>query len=221
MPPRRIARKFVLVLFSHISFPLLMLHCKSVRFRWFCDWFVTWLSFYGAELLTPRPNPMLLNHPLLALRVCFFSIFRATLRICGYAVAQLVEALRYKPEGRGFISRWGNWLNPSGHTVGLESTRPLTEISSSNICWGKGGRCVGQTPLPPSCAVVRNSGCLNPSIPKVFSKPVTGYRYLYAPNLEVILPSATWGLVVPWCKGPTYHCERDQFITVKGTQLSL
>jgi hypothetical protein len=26
----------------------------------------------------------------------------------GYAVAQLVEALRYKPEGRGFDSRWGH-----------------------------------------------------------------------------------------------------------------
>ena len=24
----------------------------------------------------------------------------------GYAVAQLVDALRYKPEGRGFVSRW-------------------------------------------------------------------------------------------------------------------
>ena len=27
----------------------------------------------------------------------------------GYTVAQLVEALRYKPEGRGFVSRWGHW----------------------------------------------------------------------------------------------------------------
>jgi hypothetical protein len=25
------------------------------------------------------------------------------------AVAQLVEAVRYKPEGGGFDSRWGNW----------------------------------------------------------------------------------------------------------------
>ena len=25
----------------------------------------------------------------------------------GYAVTQLVEALRYKPEGRGFDFRWG------------------------------------------------------------------------------------------------------------------
>ena len=27
----------------------------------------------------------------------------------GYAVAQLVEALRYRSEGRGFDSRWGRW----------------------------------------------------------------------------------------------------------------
>ena len=27
----------------------------------------------------------------------------------GFAVAQLVEALRYKPESRGFHSRWCQW----------------------------------------------------------------------------------------------------------------
>jgi hypothetical protein len=27
----------------------------------------------------------------------------------GHAVAQLVEALRHKPEGRGFDSRWHHW----------------------------------------------------------------------------------------------------------------
>ena len=27
----------------------------------------------------------------------------------GYAVVQLVEALRYKSEGRGFDSRWSHW----------------------------------------------------------------------------------------------------------------
>ena len=34
-----------------------------------------------------------------------------TLILCkrGHAVAQLVEALRYKPEGRGFDSRWCHW----------------------------------------------------------------------------------------------------------------
>jgi hypothetical protein len=34
---------------------------------------------------------------------------RLLLRKMGQAVAQLVEALRYKPEGRGFDSRWFYW----------------------------------------------------------------------------------------------------------------
>jgi len=43
-------------------------------------------------------------------------------------------------------------LNPTGHTVALESTQPLTEMSTRNICWGKGGRCVELTTVPLSCA---------------------------------------------------------------------
>ena len=31
------------------------------------------------------------------------------LKILGYVVAQLVEALSYKPEGRRFDSRWCHW----------------------------------------------------------------------------------------------------------------
>jgi hypothetical protein len=31
-------------------------------------------------------------------------------------------------------------------------TQPLTEMSTRYISWGKGGRCVGLTTLPPSCA---------------------------------------------------------------------
>ena len=33
-----------------------------------------------------------------------------TTRNRGHAVVQLVEALRYKPEGRGFDSRWCQWI---------------------------------------------------------------------------------------------------------------
>jgi len=36
--------------------------------------------------------------------------------------------------------------------MALGLTQPLTEISTRNISWGKGGRCVGLTILPPSCA---------------------------------------------------------------------
>jgi hypothetical protein len=32
--------------------------------------------------------------------------------LTGHAVAQLIEALRYKPEGRGFDSRWCHWNFP-------------------------------------------------------------------------------------------------------------
>jgi hypothetical protein len=58
----------------------------------------------------------------------------------GHAVAQLVEALRYKPEGRGFDSLWSHWnfqwLNPSGRIMVLGSTQPLTEMSTRNPSWG-------------------------------------------------------------------------------------
>jgi membrane-bound lytic murein transglycosylase MltF len=41
-------------------------------------------------------------------------------------LAQLVEALRYKPEGRGFDSS-------RNMTLGL--TQPLTEMSTRNVSW--------------------------------------------------------------------------------------
>ncbi|GFG31193.1 hypothetical protein Cfor_07614, partial [Coptotermes formosanus] len=50
------------------------------------------------------------------------------------AVAQLVEALRYKPARRGFDSRWCQC--PVGRTMALGSTQPLTEMSTRNISWG-------------------------------------------------------------------------------------
>jgi hypothetical protein len=46
----------------------------------------------------------------------------------GHAVAQLVEALRYKLEGREFET--------SDRTMTLKSTEPLTEISTRIISWG-------------------------------------------------------------------------------------
>ena len=49
----------------------------------------------------------------------------------GHAVAQLVDALRYKSEGRGFDSRWRH--NPSGRTMALGLTQSLIGMNTRNI----------------------------------------------------------------------------------------
>jgi len=36
--------------------------------------------------------------------------------------------------------------------MALGSSQPLTEMSTGNISWGKGGRCIGLTTLPRSYA---------------------------------------------------------------------
>jgi hypothetical protein len=45
--------------------------------------------------------------------------------------------------------------------MALGSTQHVTEMSTRGISWGKGGRCLGLTTIPPSCAVVTKSGNLN------------------------------------------------------------
>jgi hypothetical protein len=43
-----------------------------------------------------------------------------------------------------------HWHNPSGLTMTLGPTQPLTEMSTRNNFWGKGNSCIGLTALPPS-----------------------------------------------------------------------
>jgi hypothetical protein len=67
-------------------------------------------------------------------------------------VAQLVEELRYKPERRGFDSRWCLWNFSLWHYgPGVDSASNRNEYQESFL-EGKGGRSVGLTTLPPSCA---------------------------------------------------------------------
>jgi len=58
---------------------------------------------------------------------------------------------------RGGVIGIFHWHNPSGRTMDLGLTQPLTEMSTRNISlggWGggEGGRCLRLTILPPSCA---------------------------------------------------------------------
>jgi hypothetical protein len=65
---------------------ILCVFCKdcskgSVRFWGFCIWFLTWLGFYGVDLLAPYPTPKLQDHPMLAVCDSLFNIFAATLHL--------------------------------------------------------------------------------------------------------------------------------------------
>ena len=67
---------------------------------------------------------------------------------------------------RWFDPSWCHWNfslteTPSDRTMALGSIQPLIQMSTRSVSWGKGGRCVRLTTLPPSCAVVTKSGNLN------------------------------------------------------------
>jgi hypothetical protein len=75
----------------------------------------------------------------------------------GHVVAHLVQAPRYKPEGRGFDSRRCHWdfcidLNASG-VMALGSIPASNRYEKQGCLLGRtGGRCAGLTTLPRSCA---------------------------------------------------------------------
>ena len=74
--------------------------------------------------------------------------------------------------------------------MALGSTQPLTEMSTRCISWGKGGRCVGLTTLPPSCAVVMKSGNLNflePSGPLQACNGTALPFTLYEPDISLLI----------------------------------
>ena len=63
----------------------------------------------------------------------------------------------------------------------LRVTKPLKEMSTRNIFWGgvKGGRWVGLTTLPPSCAdCLENLEASNSRNPQGLSRPTMGLFYL-------------------------------------------
>jgi hypothetical protein len=75
----------------------------------------------------------------------------------GAAVAQLVEALRYKLSGRGFDSRWCQWIFSLAQSCRSHSGPGVDSASNRNeyqeyFLGGKRGWCVRLTTLPPSCA---------------------------------------------------------------------
>jgi hypothetical protein len=52
----------------------------------------------------------------------------------------------------GGVTGFFSDIFPSDRTMALGSNQPLVKMSTRNIPGGKGGRCVGLTTSPPSCA---------------------------------------------------------------------
>ena len=83
-----------------------------------------------------------------------------------HAVAQVNEALCYKPESCGFDSRWYHWnffsidIILPHYGAGVNSTSNRNEYQEYFL-GGKGGRCVQLTTLPLHVPNVMKSGSLN------------------------------------------------------------
>ena len=78
-------------------------------------------------------------------------------RTVGHVVSHLVEALCYKPEGRGFDSLWCHWNFSLTYSFQMHYGPWVNSVSNRNeyqeyFLGGKGGRSIGLTTLPPSCA---------------------------------------------------------------------
>jgi len=75
--------------------------------------------------------------------------------------------------------------------MALGSTHSLTEMSTRNISWGKGGLCVGPTTLLPSCA-----DCLEiwepqtPGTLRVCKRPVQKLLHHYTHKVQFMSASA-------------------------------
>ena len=119
----------------------------------------------------------------------------------GRAVAQVVETLRHKSEGRGFDSRWCHWnfsLTQSfrpNYGPGVDSASNINEYQEYFL-GGKGGWCLELTTLPPSCADW-NLGASASWKPQGLSRSVMEFLYLYVHDMSIMYVSCCLTLRLP------------------------
>jgi hypothetical protein len=125
-----------------------------------------------------------------------------------HAVAHLVEALRYKSEGRGFDSRWCQWnfsfTYPSGCTMALGLTQPLTEINTRNISRRPVRRADNLTTF--MCQLSWNLGASTSWNPEDLSRSVIGLIYLFTRNISNKICNALWG---PYLRHVQRFCTKN------------
>ena len=112
-----------------------------------------------------------------------FTLNFISLQPCylGHPVAQFLEALRYKPEGRGFIPDCVigifHWHKPSGRSVVLGLTQPLTEMGNRNIPWEVNAAAADNL-INFMCRLSQNLGASASWNPQGLYRPVMELHYL-------------------------------------------
>ena len=84
-------------------------HCRP-QTRWRTFRLVVSQNRYSAVQYTYIPNALFVFVFLWCIGLLLSILYSPIVSERGHAVAQLVEALRFKPEGRGFDSRWCQWI---------------------------------------------------------------------------------------------------------------
>jgi hypothetical protein len=124
------------------------------------------------------------------------DFYRRSCRLLGARGGATVHcATSRKVAGSIPYSDTGNfhWHNRSGRTTALASTQPLTEMSTRNISWGKGGRCVGLTTFGADCLEILGASTF--WSPQGLSRPVLDYFAFCSPRC---LPDLTHNIAFTW-----------------------
>ena len=125
------------------GFPSFVITNFSVTVSTFRDWF-RWIRMWplGWQVGYPHYNSISQTlsavEPILIAFVLYGminSIINIVYASRGCAVAQLLKALRYKPEDRGFGSRWGYW-NLSLVQSFRPHYDPVVGMRTRNLSWG-------------------------------------------------------------------------------------
>jgi hypothetical protein len=102
-----------------------------------CLWF---LQIKIERLPSHKQMSLIFHSQHVSTQIRLHPVYSDRLKVCTILYL-LFEALLYKPESRGFDSRWCHWIfnwpNPSSRTMTLRSTQYLTEKITRNLPGGK------------------------------------------------------------------------------------